>query len=216
MFGGELLNAPPVQADTLECARRSWGVRASTANRAPGTRTGGSDVSANGTATTDNAERYLTFRLADTTYAVGVLKVQEIIGAMAITAVPGTPAHVRGVINLRGRVIPVVDLRTRFGMPALPDSDRTCIVITQVSGPRGEATVGVVVEDVAEVVDLPAAIVEEVPEFGLEIRTDYLTGVARREQDVVLLLDIDTVLTREEAELMEELGDDEHRQEESR
>jgi purine-binding chemotaxis protein CheW len=158
-------------------------------------------------ATTENAQRYLTFRLGETCYAIGILKVQEIIGLMRITPVPGTPAHVRGVINLRGRVIPVVDLRTRFGMADASDTDRTCIVITQVEGSRGSATMGVVVEDVAEVVDLPPDVVEDVPEFGVDVRTEYLTGVARLSESVILLLDIDAVLSREEAEMVEELGD---------
>jgi purine-binding chemotaxis protein CheW len=164
-------------------------------------------VAAAATTTAENAQRYLTFRLGQTSYAIGILKVQEIIGLLRITPVPGTPAHVRGVINLRGRVIPVVDLRTRFGMTGAEDTDRTCIVITQVEGLRGPATMGVVVEDVAEVVDLPPDRIEEVPEFGIDIRTDFLTGVARLAQDVILLLDIDAVLSREEAVLVEELGD---------
>jgi purine-binding chemotaxis protein CheW len=175
-----------------------------------------SSVAAQSTATAENAQRYLTFRLGQTSYAVSILKVQEIIGLMRITPVPGTPAHVRGVINLRGRVIPVVDLRTRFGMPATPDTDRTCVVITQVNGLRGPATMGVVVEDVAEVVDLPPDRLEEVPEFGVDIRTDFLTGIARLAENVILLLDIDAVLSREEAQLVEELGDKDDAQGEQR
>ena len=158
-------------------------------------------------AATDNAQRYLTFRLGETSYAIGILKVQEIIGLLRITPVPGTPSHVRGVINLRGRVIPIVDLCQRFEMPAAPDTERTCIVITQVTGARGPATMGVVVEDVAQVVDLPPDRVEAVPEFGIHVRTDFLTGVARLEENVILLLDIDAVLSREDAELVSGLGD---------
>jgi purine-binding chemotaxis protein CheW len=168
-------------------------------------------------AATDNAQRYLTFRLGGTSYAIGILKVQEIIGLLRITPVPGTPAHVRGVINLRGRVIPIVDLCKRFKMPATPDTERTCIVITQVSGARGPATMGIVVEDVAQVVDLPPDRVEAVPEFGINVRTDYLTGVARLAENVILLLDIDAVLSREDAELVAGLGDAEtqsHQEEE--
>jgi purine-binding chemotaxis protein CheW len=161
-------------------------------------------------AVTDNAQRYLTFRLGGTSYAIGILKVQEIIGLLRITPVPGTPHYVRGVVNLRGRIIPVVDLSTRFGLPPVPDTDRTCIVVTQVTGARGAATMGVVVEDVAQVVDLPPDRVEAVPEFGVKVRTDFLTGVARLEEDVILLLDIDAVLSREEAGLVESLGDPGH------
>jgi purine-binding chemotaxis protein CheW len=165
-----------------------------------------SRMTAQATPATDSAQRYLTFRLGQTSYAIGILKVQEIIGLLRITHVPGTPPYVRGVVNLRGRVIPVVDLSTRFGMPAPPDTDRTCIVITQVNGTRGLATMGVVVEDVAQVVDLPPDRVEAVPEFGINVRTDFLTGVARLAEDVILLLDIDAVLSRDEVELVEGLG----------
>ena len=163
-------------------------------------------MAAEATASAEHAQRYLTFGLGGTSYAIGILKVQEIIGLLHVTPVPGTPAHVRGVINLRGRVIPVVDLGMRFGMAAVPDTDRTCIVITQMDGARGPATVGVVVEDVAQVVDLSPDRIEPVPEFGVEVRTDFLTGVARLEEDVILLLDIDAVLSREEAGLVEDLG----------
>jgi purine-binding chemotaxis protein CheW len=166
-----------------------------------------SAMAAQATATTDNAQRYLTFRLGGTSYAIGILKVQEIIGLLRVTPVPGTPPYVRGVVNLRGRIIPVVDLCTRFGLPPVPDTDRTCIVITQVTGAHGAVTMGVVVEDVAQVVDLPPDRVEAVPEFGVAVRTDFLTGVARLDEDVILLLDIDAVLSREEAGLVEDLGE---------
>jgi purine-binding chemotaxis protein CheW len=162
---------------------------------------------AQATTATDSAQRYLTFRLGETAYAIGILKVQEIIGLLRITPVPGTPVYVRGVVNLRGRVIPVVDLCTRFGMPVAPDTDRTCIVITQVTGTRGPTAMGVVVEDVAQVVDLPPERVEAVPEFGVQVRTDFLTGVARLAEDVILLLDIDAVLTRDDVQFVEGLGE---------
>jgi purine-binding chemotaxis protein CheW len=172
-----------------------------------------SRVAAQGTATAENALRYLTFRLGEATYGIGILKVQEIIGLMRITPVPGTPPHVRGIVNLRGRVIPVMDLRRRFGMAAVPDTERTCTVITQVIGAHGPATIGVIVEDVAEVVDLPLDRLEAVPEFGAGIRSEYLTGVARLGENVVLLLDIDAVLSHEAADLVEDLdvADDEQK-----
>jgi len=164
-------------------------------------------MAAQGTAAAESAQRYLTFRLGEAIYGIGILKVQEIIGLMHITPVPGTPAYVRGVINLRGRIIPVVDLRARFGMAATPDNSRTCIVITQTTGSRGPATMGVIVEDVAEVVDLPPDRLEAVPQFGTGIRTEFLTGVGRLAAQVILLLDIDAVLSHEEAELVQDLGD---------
>jgi purine-binding chemotaxis protein CheW len=162
---------------------------------------------AQGTTTAESAQRYLTFRLGQATYGIGILKVQEIIGLMHVTPVPGTPAYVRGVINLRGRVIPVVDLSGRFGIAGTPDTERTCTVITQVAGARGPATMGVIVEDVAEVVDLAADCLEAVPEFGAGICTEFLTGVARLAGNVVLLLDIDAVLSHDQAGLVEDLDE---------
>lgn len=164
-------------------------------------------MAAQGGATVESAQRYLTFRLGETTYGIGILKVQEIIGLMHVTPVPGTPPYVRGVINLRGRVIPVVDLRARFDMAVTPDTARTCIVITQVVASRGPATMGVIVEDVAEVVDLPEDRIEEMPEFGIDVRTDFLIGVGRLAETVVLLLDIDAALSREDIQLVEDLVD---------
>jgi purine-binding chemotaxis protein CheW len=120
--------------------------------------------------------------------------VQEIIGLMPITPVPKVPASVRGVIDLRGRVIPVVDLRRRFGGEVPPDTERTCVVITQVPGQHGPVRTGVIVEDVAEVVDLPADVVESVPELGAGVQAEYLLGLARHEGTVILLLDIEAVL----------------------
>ena len=151
------------------------------------------------------AHRYLTFRLADAMYGIGILKVQEIIGLLPITQVPRVPAYVRGVINLRGRVIPVVDLRRRFGLHVAPDTERTCIVITQVEREQDLVTMGVIVEDVAEVVDIPTELVEDVPDFGAGITTEFLTGMGRVDDDVVLLLDIDAVLSAEEADLVGDL-----------
>jgi len=149
------------------------------------------------------AERYLTFRLAEATYGIAILKVQEIIGLQSITRVPQTPRFVRGVINLRGRVVPVIDLCLRFAMPQAPDTERTCIVVTQVDGPTGIVTMGVIVEDVAEVVDIPLDLVEDVPEFGAGVKTEFLLGMGRLDKMVVLLLDIDKVLSAEEVVLVD-------------
>lgn len=156
----------------------------------------------------ETAQRYLTFRLGDATYGIGILKVQEIIGLMHVTPVPCVPSYVRGVINLRGRVIPVVDLRARFKMLLSPDTDRTCIVITQVEGPDGLVTMGIVVEDVAEVVDIPLDLVEAVPEFGAGIKTEFLLGMGRLDSSVVMLLDIDSVLSAADVELVESIQSD--------
>ena len=155
----------------------------------------------------ETAQRYLTFRLAEATYGIGILKVQEIIGLMPVTAVPRVPGYVRGVINLRGRVVPVIDLRARFRMTVSPDTERTCIVITQVEGAAGAVIMGIIVEDVAEVVDIPPELIEAVPDFGAGVHTEFLLGMGRLEGTVVLLLDIDAVLGEADEGLLAELGE---------
>lgn len=139
--------------------------------------------------------RLFTFKLSGSDYGVPILRVQEIVALPPVTPVPRTPEFVRGVINLRGRVVPVVDLRTRFGMAASPDTDRTCVVIIQVEGESGAMRMGVVVEDLAEVVDVPEDDVVDPPEFGAGIDTEFLLGMGRVAQRVIILLDVDKVLT---------------------
>lgn len=164
------------------------------------------------TAETTAAERYLTFRLGDATYGIGILSVQEIIRLLHITRVPRVPEFVRGVVNLRGRVIPVVDLRCRFGMPLEPDTERTCVVVTQIRGEHGPLSMGVLVEDVAEVVDIPLEQTEDVPDFGPGIRTEFLTGIGRLDERVVMLLDIDAVLSLDDTRTVEGLASDGEKQ----
>jgi len=134
--------------------------------------------------------------------------VQEIIGLLPVTAVPRVPGYVRGVNNLLGRVIPVIDLRARFAMPVTPDTERTCIVICQGDGAAGDVTMGIIVEDVAEVVDIAEDLIEAVPDFGAGIRTEFLLGMGRLGDAVVLLLDIDSVLSASDVELVGGLQDD--------
>jgi purine-binding chemotaxis protein CheW len=140
------------------------------------------------------AEKCLSFRLGEETYGIAILKVQEIIGMMQITRVPCVPEFVRGVINLRGRVIPVTDLRVRFKFPN-EDTELTCIIVVEVAGPTGSVTLGVVVDEVSEVIDIPADQLEAVPDFGTAVDTRFLRGMGKRDQQVVLLLDIDEILS---------------------
>ena len=156
---------------------------------------------------TENGQKCLTFELGGETYGVEILKVQEIIGMMKVTRVPRMPNFVRGVVNLRGRVIPVVDLRLRFGIEETPDTERTCIVIAQVvSAKSGDITMGVVVEEVSEVVDIPDGQIEAAPEFGAGINTDFLLGMGKMETGVVMLLDIDTVLSQEDLGVLNDVS----------
>lgn len=144
------------------------------------------------------AGKYLTFRLAREEFAIQVLKVREIMGIEEITAVPQTPSHVKGVINLRGKVIPVVDLRLKFGLPELEYSQRTCIIVVQISLGATLTLMGIIVDGVSEVLNLSAGDIENTPEFGAGVATPYLMGMAKIKGKVKILLDINEVLTTQE------------------
>lgn len=145
------------------------------------------------------AGKYLTFQLGAESYGVEILKVQEIIGLVPITRIPRAPAFVRGVINLRGRIIPVMDLRRRFGLEAQADTERTCVVVTQVARAEGRMTMGLLVDEVSEVLNVAQDQIEASPSFGTNVDTSFLLGMAKFGQKVVMLLDVDRVLTDEEA-----------------
>jgi purine-binding chemotaxis protein CheW len=144
------------------------------------------------------AGKYLTFKLAKEDYGISLLKVREIIGMMPITSVPRTPDFVKGVINLRGKVIPVTDLRLRFGMTESDYTDRTCIIVVEVKGPDSTLQMGIVVDAVTEVLPVRAEEVEAAPEFGAKVDTRYILGMANMDGAVKILLDIDRVMTAEE------------------
>ena len=151
----------------------------------------------------DREGKYLTFALAGEEYGISILKIKEIIGMMPITTIPQTPDFVKGVINLRGKVIPVVDLRLRFGMERINYTERTCIVVVEISGGSGTVMIGIVVDSVSEVLNIKAADIEETPAFGTKLRTDYILGMAKFTGGVKILLDIDKVLSRDEVVQLE-------------
>jgi purine-binding chemotaxis protein CheW len=144
------------------------------------------------------AGKYLTFKLATEDYGISLLKVREIIGMMSITSVPRTPDFVKGVINLRGKVIPVTDLRLRFGMPESDYTDRTCIIVVEVESRDTRIQMGIVVDAVTEVLPVKADEIEPAPEFGAKVDTHYILGMANMDGAVKILLDIDRVMTAEE------------------
>jgi purine-binding chemotaxis protein CheW len=150
------------------------------------------------TPTDTRAGKYLIFHLGEEEFGLQVKKVREIMGVLDITQVPQTPPHVKGVINLRGKVIPVVDLRLKFEMPAMEYSHRTCIVVTQVMGPKGTMLMGLVVDGVVEVLNIAATDVEDTPSFGTEVEVGYVMGLAKIKGKVKILLDIDQVMTARE------------------
>src|SRR5580704_11690145 len=138
--------------------------------------------------------KYLTFNLQAESYGIDVLKVREIIRLAIITPVPQMPAHIRGVINLRGKIIPVMDLRVRFEFAAA-NTEQTCIIVAQVKLPDGKtAQMGLVVDGVEEVINIAANDIEETPNFGGQICTDYIIGIAKVKGLVKTLLDIDGIV----------------------
>lgn len=161
---------------------------------------------AESSATLAKTNKHLTFRLGSEEYGLDILKVREIIGIMPITRVPRTPKFVRGVINLRGKVIPVMDLRAKFGMGTVDDTDRTCIVVVQVASKSAHTVMGVVVDEVSEVIDVAEDQIEATPEFGADIDTDFVLGIGKIADRVVMVLDIDRVLTTSEISVIKRVA----------
>ena len=152
------------------------------------------------TATKETVEQkqYLTFLLADEEYAISILQVKEIIEYDTVTTVPKTPKWVRGVINLRGSVVPVVDLAAKFGLEPKQVTKTTCIVIIETLFGKQNTTIGIVTDSVSQVMDLTADDIQPVPEFGTRVKVDYLLGMAQLGKKFALLLDVDKVLSTDE------------------
>jgi purine-binding chemotaxis protein CheW len=138
--------------------------------------------------------KYLTFTLGREEYGIEILKVREIIGYMDITAVPRAPEYIKGVINLRGQVIPVLDLRSRFGMDTAEVTDQTCIIVVEINQQGRRFNTGLVVDQVQEVLDIDGENIEDTPQFGSEVKTDFILGIGKVETSIKILLDIDKVL----------------------
>ena len=142
--------------------------------------------------------KYLAFHVGPEEFAIGVLGVREIMGMQDITAVPHTPGYVKGIINLRGKVVPVIDLRLKFGMPPTEYTARTCIVVVNVAGDGGGVLTGVIVDAVSEVVNIAAGEIENPPDFGEGVSIPYLIGIAKSKGKVKLLLNIEKALATSE------------------
>lgn len=138
--------------------------------------------------------KYLTFSLAGEDYGIGILKIKEIIRMMPITSLPQTSEFVKGVINLRGKVIPVMDLKVRFGMDEVDYNDRTCIIVVEIATQSGRVMIGILVDAVSEVVNIKDEDIEETPTFGRTLNTKYILGMAKMGDGVKILLDMDLVL----------------------
>ncbi len=151
----------------------------------------------------DLAGKYLTFQLADEEYGLEILKVREIMGMMDITMVPQTPEYLKGVINLRGKVIPVVDLRLKFGMEEAEYNKETCIIVVSVDN----ILIGIIVDTVSEVLDIMPGEIEPSPKFSSSIRTDFILGIGKAKGSIKILLDIERVLSPEEMEALESIAE---------
>lgn len=145
---------------------------------------------------TNREGKYLTFSMGAEEYGIGILKIKEIIGMMPITAVPRTPPCVKGVINLRGKVIPVIDLRVKFGMEDRAYTEKTCIIVLEIKG-QNSVLMGIVVDAVSEVLNIKASEIEETPKLGTNLDLDYISGIAKINGGIKILLDIEKVLNQE-------------------
>jgi purine-binding chemotaxis protein CheW len=159
------------------------------------------------TAAVDLAGKYLTFKLAEEEYGLEILKVREIIGLLPITSLPRTPVFVRGVINLRGKVIPVIDLRLKFELEVAADTDQTCIIVVDVANAQGGGIqIGILVDSVSEVLDIRGEDIEESPTFGTNVDTAFILGMAKAKGTVKILLNIERVLSTTDLEKVADLA----------
>jgi len=146
--------------------------------------------------------KFLTFILGKEVYGIEILKAREIIGLMDITTVPQTPEYMKGVINLRGKVIPVIDLRLKFGMPEEEHTQETCVIVVEVNN----TSLGIIVDSVSEVSDINGGEIEDAPSFGQGIDTSFIMALGKVKDKIIILLDIEAVLSSEELEMVGELA----------
>ncbi|PKK88801.1 MAG: chemotaxis protein CheW [Candidatus Wallbacteria bacterium HGW-Wallbacteria-1] len=144
------------------------------------------------------AGKYLAFELSDEIYGIEILKVQELIGMMKVTRVPRVPHFIKGIINLRGKVIPVIDLRLKFGLPTLDISEKTCIIVVQITRENSKIIIGLMVDEVSEVIDIKTEQIEIAPSFGSSVNTDFLLGIGKVNDKVIMLMEVDQVLSVDE------------------
>lgn len=153
----------------------------------------------------NNGGKYLTFVLAKEEYGIPILKVREIIKLLEITSIPRTPGYIKGVINLRGKIIPIMDLRLKFGLEEKEYNERTCIVVVEIILNETRKLMGLIVDTVSEVVNLTTDQIEPPPEYGFQNNQGFLIGVGKVKERVILLLDIERILSREESIILKEM-----------
>jgi len=152
--------------------------------------------------------QYLTFKLEDEVFALDISKVREVLDFTTVTKVPRTPEFMRGVINLRGNVVPVVDMRLKFGMQKTEKTVNTCIIIAEVSIEGETAVLGALADSVQEVIDLEPDQIEPAPRIGTRVRTDFIKGMGKRDNHFIMILDIDKVFSADELSIVQGAGKD--------
>ena len=155
------------------------------------------------TATIAETTQFLTFRLDEEVFALDITKVREVLDFTTVTKVPRTPEFMRGVINLRGSVVPVVDLRVKFGMTRTESTVNTCIIISEVAVDGEQMVLGCLADSVQEVLDLEAGSIAPAPRIGTKLRTEFIKGMGRREDRFIILLDIDRVFSAEDLTMVQ-------------
>ena len=159
-------------------------------------------------ATKEDVKQYLTFRLQNEMYGIDILPIKEIIEYGKLTSIPLAPTFVRGVINLRGNVVPVVDLPRRFGWNSSPVTKRSCIVIIEINDEQEQLVFGMVIDAISEVLDLPVADIEPAPSFGAKIRTDFIAGMGKVNEEFIVLLNTSMVLSVDELSSLVQVTDE--------
>lgn len=155
----------------------------------------------------DEAQLFLTFRLQDEMFGLDIQPIKEIIEYGKVTAVPLVPAFVRGVINLRGNVVPVVDLPTRFGWSASPVTKRSCIVVIEIEHEEQLLDIGIVIDSVSEVLEMHPDDIAPAPGFGAKLRTDFIAGMGKIQESFIVLLNVDKVLSVDELSLLDQVAE---------
>ncbi|MBF0516478.1 MAG: chemotaxis protein CheW [Nitrospirae bacterium] len=155
-------------------------------------------------AATAEATQYLTFKLEEEVFALDISKVREVLEFSTVTKVPRTPEFMRGVINLRGSVVPVVDLRLKFGMTRTEKTVNTCVIIVEVSFEQESMVLGALADSVQEVIELEPEKIEPAPAIGMQLRTDFIKGMGKRDEEFIIILDIDKIFTAEELAFAQE------------
>ena len=157
----------------------------------------------------NNLNQYLTFKLEEETYALDISRVHSVLDFEKITKVPKIPDFMRGVINLRGSVVPIVDLKLKFGLPLTEKTIDTCVIIVEIVLDNEPTVLGILADSVQEVINLETSQIEPPPKIGTRLRTEFITGMGKKDDEFIILLDLDKVFTLEELSMVQEMGQSE-------